>query len=272
MNRVFIIYIALTGCEKPLAIENPDEIKLVVEGSITNELKKQLIRLSTTTNFNSDQRTPKITGATVWVMDMDNVVYPFSEISTTGEYQSNEILSGVIGNGYKLHIETSEGVKYESDDQMLKASPPIGSIIFESRLLRNPDELKYFVTAHVNDPSSIGDFYRWKVFKNGEQFGTIADIILRSDRLFNSNPFHLEFDTFPFDLADVCTIEQFSLTEEAFDFFRLLQIQAGELGESTSTIPSQVEGNVRNLNNPKEVVLGFFYATSIQSMTIIITE
>ncbi|MDA0194687.1 MAG: DUF4249 domain-containing protein [Bacteroidetes bacterium] len=276
MKKIFIIMtiisIANTGCEERLNIENPDEIKLAVEGSITDELKNQIIKLSTTSNFNSGQRTPKLSGASVWIEDWDNTVYTFSETVISGEYWSDELLAGVVDNSYKLYIETFEGDSYESDYQLLKASPPIESITFKSRMVRNPDELKYFVTAHLTDPASTGDYYRWKAFKNGKQIDTIADLVLRSDRLFNSNPFNVEFTTFPFDPSDKCTIEQFSLTEETFDFFRLLQIQAGELGESTSTSPSQVEGNVRNINNPKEVVLGFFYATSIQSLSVTITE
>ena len=112
----------------------------------------------------------------------------------------------------------------------------------------------------------MGDFYRYKIYRNNNELGTLADLVLRSDRFFNGNSFEVEFEGFPFELGDSCTIEQFSLTESAFDFFRLIQIQAGDLGESTSTSPTQVIGNIRNIENSNEEVLGFFYATSVTSL------
>ncbi|MEQ9425602.1 MAG: DUF4249 domain-containing protein [Cyclobacteriaceae bacterium] len=273
MTRFIIIalFVVLWSCEDPVSINIPNSTpKLVVDGVITDVQTLQEIRLLYSNDFNSTTGTDKANGATVRIIDNIGQAIDFLE-ATDGLYQSTAVVSGNYGNSYQLQIELSDGTTYESDFQVLKPTPAIDFLSVNIvPNLRNDDPEVFNVSVHTTDFIEMGDFYRWKIFKNGFQLGNISDVILRSDRLFNQNQFSVEFDAFEFSSGDSCIIEQYSLSEPAFEFFRLLQIQTGELGRSTSTEPSPVKSNIYNINDHSEVVLGFFYATSVSQAEIVV--
>jgi len=243
------------------------ESKLVIEGSVTNQLHTQVVKISMASAFNSPSRTPKVSNATVSVIDNTGTIETYIETPEPGIYHSELPYEGLIGVAYKLQISVG-GQSYESDFQVMKTVPPIDFLSFEED---NSSRLESFiVSVNVTDSDNEGDFYRWKVFKNGLELGTLADIFLRSDRLFNANKFDVRLDTFSFLQGDTCSVVQMSLTESAFEFFRLIQIQAGGLGESTSPPATQVIGNIRNINRQDEEILGFFYATGMVEESIVI--
>lgn len=267
---LFIIpLIIISSCEDPITvnIHSNGESKLVVEGVITNQMAIQEVKLSMTSEFLNSADSPRISNGVVQVIDNTGSVFDFSESSRLGTYLSNDLFQGQVNSQYKLQFALNDGRSYESDFQELKSTPEI-ELSFEESLATKADD--YIIRIETNDSSRIGDFYRWKLYKNDQILGTLADVFLRSDRLFNGNRFDVAFDVFLFEAGDTCRVEQFSLTETAFDFFRLIQIQASDVGESNSTAPTEVIGNIRNVNDSDEEVLGFFYATSTTSATTII--
>ena len=264
--------LAFIACEDPISLEIPaGETKLVVEGVISNNFSDHPIKLSNTNGFSDDSPTSGNSGAIVTITSSRGQVIPYSEsINEPGTYLAETPFSGTVGDRYKLMFTLNDGESFESDFQDLNAVPEVNTLLFERDEFSN-DEI-YRVTVRTVDGVGNGDFYRWKIFKNNIELGTLADIYLRSDRLFNGNRFDVTFDLFEFQSGDSCRVEQFSLSESAFDFFRLIQIQAGGLGESTSTAPTQVIGNIRNINDPEQEILGFFYCTSITESDTLIIE
>ena len=241
---------------------------MVVEGVISDQLIQHQVKLTTTSGFSDQNATPRISGAQVAVMDDIGNLIPYFESTNEGIYLPEEAFQGVEGRSYKLLFTLENGSSYESNFQLLKPVTDITSLNFERNQFNNREE--YFITVSTRDNPGEGDFYRWRIYRNEIEQGTLADAYLRSDRLFNGNPFNVEIDLFPFYSRDSCRVEQLSLDEEAFDFFRLIQIQAGDLGEATSTSPTQVLGNIRNIADPDEEILGFFYSTSIREATLVI--
>ena len=54
------------------------------------------------------------------------------------------------------------------------------------------------------------------------------------------------------------TIYQTSLTKEAFEYWRKVNIVANQVGSIFDTPPAEITGNIRNVNQPDEKVLGYF--------------
>ncbi len=266
---IILLLLLISSCEDPISVDVPSsgESKLVVEGVITDQMSIQEIQLSMTNDFLNPASSPKISDGIVQVVDNSGHVFNFLESSTPGTYLSNRPFQGEENAQYKLHFSLNDGRSFESDFQELK---PVPEIRLSSTKSLSPNTDDYIVNLETSDNPQSEDFYRWKIYKNGQTLGTLADVFLRSDRLFNGNRFDVDFDTFLFEKGDSCSVEQFSLTENAFGFFRLIQIQAGNKGESTSTAPTQVVGNVKNINDFEEEVLGFFYATGVSSASIVI--
>ena len=63
-------------------------------------------------------------------------------------------------------------------------------------------------------------------------------------------------------------VEQLSLTEESHDFLALLRSQTVDLGETFGVAPAPIIGNLSNIEDPSEIVLGYFGASSVESRQI----
>lgn len=58
-------------------------------------------------------------------------------------------------------------------------------------------------------------------------------------------------------------VKQYSMSEAAFAYWNKLQIQANETGGLYETQPSRVIGNLYNVDDPDEIVLGYFSASGV---------
>jgi Domain of unknown function (DUF4249) len=61
-------------------------------------------------------------------------------------------------------------------------------------------------------------------------------------------------------------IKQYSISSEGYRFYNLLALQGNKTGSLTDTPPSPIVGNIRNIKNPEETVVGFFGASSVSSV------
>ena len=68
---------------------------------------------------------------------------------------------------------------------------------------------------------------------------------------------------------DYCLlIKQYSLSKTAFSYWNKLQEQADESGGLYETQPSRIKGNLYNVDDPDETVLGFFGASGVTEKRI----
>jgi hypothetical protein len=58
------------------------------------------------------------------------------------------------------------------------------------------------------------------------------------------------------------TIYQSSLTPEAYEYWRKVNVVANQVGSIFDTPPAEITGNVRNVNQPSETVLGYVQASN----------
>jgi Domain of unknown function (DUF4249) len=61
----------------------------------------------------------------------------------------------------------------------------------------------------------------------------------------------------------VVEIKQYNLSTEGYRFYKLLDLQGQKTGSLTDAPPSAIVGNIRNVNNSNEVVVGFFGASEV---------
>lgn len=65
-------------------------------------------------------------------------------------------------------------------------------------------------------------------------------------------------------------VRQFSLTETAYEFWKILDGQSKQSGELYGTQPVKIPGNIFSPDNPDERVLGLFYASAVTEKRIFI--
>lgn len=61
-------------------------------------------------------------------------------------------------------------------------------------------------------------------------------------------------------------IRQASLTKDAYQFYRFFQEQTRNNGGIADTPPTALKGNIRNINNDRENVVGFFTVSAVSSV------
>jgi hypothetical protein len=68
--------------------------------------------------------------------------------------------------------------------------------------------------------------------------------------------------------AALAEIQQYSITSDAYEYYKLLRDQAQNTGNLTDTPPAAIIGNVRNVNDASEKVVGYFGAAGVSASRI----
>lgn len=276
------IFVLCASCETDvtddITLENTAP-RLVVEGGLErNPLfpdQPQRIRLRTTANFLSGEELPLVENAIVSIGDgTDTFALSYSG---DGFYSSSEIIPE-INQTYTLRIEWNEEV-YEGED-ILPRVPEFDDFYFVFKEETLVTDAGYFLQLDTTDPPNISNFYYYRVFKNGEYIivhdqGN-SEVLIVSDEFFDGqqrigvNP----NDEVSFVPGDEGRAQQLGISEAYHDFLFLLFEETGRQGIPLvgNPPPASIRGNIRNLTNPQNRALGFFYTADIEEDTIIITE
>jgi len=224
--------------------------------------------LSTTANYNTGTTTPKISGAGVRVLDDLGNVFVYLE-TEPGTYKSNSSFKGVVGRTY--HVELLyDGEIYRSSDELLQKAPAIQNIRYyylENQLFVEDGYYVYF--DFQEDPTEKNAFRIVQIYE-GKIANQPGDIIAFNDEFFNGEFVDsLSFNE-PLELGDQYEVQIWSLSDNARSFITEVEDQAGGTGGPFSVPPAPIYGNLYNLNDPNELVWGYFSASDIVSDSVTI--
>jgi hypothetical protein len=278
-----------------------DNSYLVVDGPIINGQDSTVINLSRAQSINDSSSYYIIpeTGAVINVVGENGDSYLLTE-QGSGRYATDH-LDLNVNELYRLKIATSNGNQYLSDSMVVKKTPPIDSVSWQFQ----DDGVHIYVNTH--DPQNNTRYYRWKnvqtweyhspynsgyIFLNGivvqrdsteQEFAcwkTVpsTNLILGSSAKLASDIIYQQPIAFiPLNAQQLSVeysiiVSQYALTADAYFFYQLLQQNTEESGSLFDPQPSQLTGNIHNIANPKEVVLGFASASSVQQQRIFISN
>lgn len=298
---LLVLLYLFSGCKERYMpeLKETNERLLVVEGIISLGPVRTQIRLSRTVPVSEKgNRVPEV-GAQVTIQSNTNEVFNLVH-RTDGEYES-AVLNLTTDKKYKLRI-IAKGVEYATDFLEAKASPPIDDVSWEVK----PNGLQLYVDTH--DDSNKSKYYRWEfddtwIFYAKYQSALIwdgNDLRLRNQELENiykcwgngisnaivlGSSVKLSQDVIhkqPLVLIPASSeklterysinVRQYTLTKEAFDFWENLRKNTESLGSIFDAQPSQLTGNVINVKNPKEPVLGYVSVGSVQQKRIFVSK
>jgi hypothetical protein len=299
---IAIFVISIVGCKKPYA---PPAIAaanhyLVVEGVINPGLDSTIIKLSRTVNISSKITASPERGAALTVESDQNASYPLTE-TTGGKYVSPGLNLDTTKK-YRLRIKTTDNRQYISDFEPAYITPPIDSIGYN--VVSVPDTgLQIYASTHNANNSTR--YYRWDysetwrfhakytslfvsngsgiVQRQPNQYifycfasDSSADIVLSSsaklhDNVIYQNPtVHIPSMSEKIELEYSILLRQYAITAAAYAFWTDLKKDTEQLGSIFDAQPSQIKGNIHNVNDPAEPVLGYISVCSIQSKRIFI--
>ncbi|UCH14215.1 MAG: DUF4249 domain-containing protein [Bacteroidales bacterium] len=290
-----LILIIVANCIDPFYpdIEEYENV-LVVDGFITNENSVYKVKLSRTQHFDDAENKP-VPGAVVQVIDDSGNVYLFRE-TKTGTYESNPgEFTGQVGRKYKLNIETTDGNKYESGFEGMKNIPEIDSIYWEYKEkpasdVNNPYRgIQILIDTH--DPENKTRYYRWSWSETWEfvtpyhkdtlprhcwkkDSSRVIEISstdhLTEDIIRNYPLYFISEGTNRLSIRYSILVRQYSLTSDCFNYWSRIRETNENTGTLFDPIPTQVIGNITDLNNPDKPVLGYFQASAVASKRIFI--
>jgi hypothetical protein len=274
---------------------------LVVEAFLSNEDAPFEVTLSRSTPIDTTAFVPE-SGATVNLESASGKIYALSETSS-GVYHSNSIIDPQIGQEYRLMVRTRSGNQYESEYVTMRETPAIDELTFEyeDRPVQGVKGLQFLIST--SDPGNNTWYYRYEydetwmfrtpydsylIWEDGELFqrqerintcwkfdestnirittskNLTADIIKDFPLLFVSN------ETDRLKTRYSLNVKQYSLSEQSYNYWVELQKATESLGTLFDPQPSIIRGNISNINDESEVVLGYFDAASIQQARIFV--
>ena len=298
---ITLIMLATLRCKKayvPAAIQANNNF-LVVDGVInTGANATTTINLNRSVNLTdtSTKGIPEL-NAQVSIVSSGGTIYPLTDSANNGIYISAS-LNLDINQKYSIAITTSNGHKYSSDFVEVKQTPTIDSLYWDQ-----PNDFNVYVNTHDANNKTI--YYRWDYIetwehdaqlqtawgvKNGLIFPvdsitqttqcwttlTSSTITLGSTANLSQDIINKQLiNTIPngdlrlYDKYSIL-VRQYALTEDAYNYWSIIQKTSQKLGGLFDLQPSQLSGNIHSLTNPNEPVIGFASASSIQQQRLFI--
>ncbi|MCC5946448.1 MAG: DUF4249 domain-containing protein [Bernardetiaceae bacterium] len=266
---VFLMSFLLYSCEKviDLELEGTDNPFYVVDAHVVNYKGYSFVKLTQTMDFYAPGSTPRISNAQITVTDdLGNSERFLEKPDSAGYYvPENPDYKGEIGRTYTLRIEVGDEV-FDAESTIFRTTD-IDSVVVRfvpGNFFRDEGYYLYFFAY---EPPETRDFYRWKTYRNDTLiYENVSDILIASDELVGSEIENLELP-YRFDMGDHVRLEQYSLTEEAYNYYDQLISSFFNDGGLFSPPPVNPRSNIRGGR-----VIGIFSTSAMVWREITITE
>ena len=291
--------VVLAGCTDPYmpsVLTSPPSY-LVVDGFL-NARGTTTITLTRTYAIAAKGAAPAEAKATVYLEDEAGTRQLLRE-APAGTYTS-AVLTLDPARRYRLHLNTLGGQEYASDFVPVKITPPIDAVNWQA------DNTGLHITVDTHDATGNTRYYRWGGIETweihpvyqpvveyvGSQmrdilvpypticYGTANTTVIRTDKTTALSQdavsgFHVQQISAGserlFGRYSIL-VQQHALTKDEYGYWELLRKNTESIGSLFDPQPAQLTGNVHNLSNPAEIVLGYVGAHSLSEKRIFISR
>jgi Domain of unknown function (DUF4249) len=279
----------------PTIISSPESY-LVVEGVLNAGSGPTTIKLSRTYKLDDSPKPKGEINANVIVEGKDNTTRQLT-MTTDGIYTSPNL--GMIQNGeYRLRITTANGKEYLSDYMVAKKTPPIDSLEFKQ------DEKGVQIYVNTHDDSNNTRYYRWDFDETWEiwsyyysafkyenaivrprlaaedvftcwKYASSNTIVLgssarlQSDYIFRAPVTFISYDNNKIGAEKLAVrysilLRQYALDKRGYEFYEMMKKMTEGLGSIFDPQPSELRGNIQCTTDPRELVIGYVTAVTIE--------
>ncbi len=303
---LFFFAILANACITPFdpkGFEQQENI-LVIEGDIITNQNSEFM-ISRSIKLSAKPIRNFITGATVWVEDNTGLKYMATQVNGTEIKYVAQTTNLNMSRQYKLCVITPDKKRYETPLMRPLDTPEIENVNFDV------DSVKKAVTFSVttSSPNPELKFYKWTYQEDWEvhanTFATVefdpltktikdldyynnkfycwgtsksSEIILFNTSNLSQNRVYkrplTRMDWLDRKISVLYSIEVFqkSISAEAHMFWETLKKNTNETGDIFSPQPSELRGNIRNIANSSEIVLGYISASKMTKKRVFATE
>ena len=267
-----IVILTCWSCTDVVDVETPEaESRLVVEASIDWEKgtlgNNQTIKLSTSVPYFDELSNNAAIGASVKITNDDTIQEFIFVDQGNGDYTTS-IFTPVLNQSYTLEI-IYNGEVFTANETLT----PVTDIEEVNQSITdgfNDEALE--VNVLFNDPINEENFYFFKFREQGDLLPELLDI---SDEFTNGNQMKVFFEKeddedinqTEFEPGDIVNIEFFGVSEQYFNYMRLLIEQYGSAGDPFGSVPVPLKGNCLNTTNSEKYAYGYFRLTQAENQT-----
>jgi len=276
------------------------ENTLVVDGLISTEPGPYFIHLQYATTIYYSRFDP-IENAAVFVTDNLGNVENFVE-TEAGIYSSiSPDFQGIAGRSYQLTVTLSENKVYQSDWEKLSEPLGIDSVYAELEIHLDPaysyNLSGYQFYVNTKEAPSDSTFLLWRLQSTYEynsdykcyfvyvgkiepfpkpdslftcwKTESVPEIIVGSTKSANNNqliryPLHyVSGEDRELSIRYSVLVNQYVVSETVYNYWKAVRDQNEIQGSLYTQQPYQIRGNMVNINNPDEAVIGCFTAAGI---------
>lgn len=300
LHFIVLLLLGFPACEEPFRPELDEfDYVLVVDGAITDLPGPYTIRLSFSSGIYSSEQQP-VEGAVVSIIEEGGEQETLTETQAGTYITSADGIQGTAGKSYKISIQLKDGTQYESNYQVMPSSISIDSVGADleyhylsieepevpgyqfhitTELAENSDN--YFMWSLESTHKYRSDFTLDYIFSGGIQpYPNPTEFMTcwRTDQINEIYTFNTtvlsqpKIERLPLNFARAderelairysLLVTQFTINEEAYTFWNNIQHQIESQETLYNNQPFQIRGNLFNIDNPDETVLGFFMVAS----------
>lgn len=304
----FCLFLILASCIDEYWPElDKYENNLVVDGEITDNPGPYTIRLSTTSAIDTAIFKPFL-NCELSLSDDEGMVETLTEVEPGVYKTSINGIRGEAGKKYKLRIVTPNDRIYESDYELLVKSEKLDSV-YSKIEYRQDEGYPYDLTGlqfYLNTKLASQDttYFMWRleatyhyqsdytirwIFNGQLEWFYGPDSLYNCYRTYTVNDFFSmstgglnppKIDAYPLHFVNTETrqlsvkysllVKQYTLNEKAFEFWDALREQNSNSSSLYTTQPYQIKGNMFNIDDPNEAVLGYFLVAGIDEKRIFV--
>ena len=301
---LILMTLMFSACVEPFDIKTETfESALVIEGTITDKMETQQIKLSRTFRLEEEGPAPE-NNAQVKVIGDNGTEYFFTPIGE-GIYQSNIQFDAQTGVNYSLEIITQDGSAYASNPSTINGTSVIAD--FSAKRTFQPmngiDTEGIAILVDSRSTSTNNSYYRYtyeETYEIRSRYNITHKLVVTADGGFaivqKEAPDHICYTTkFSKDIiltkTNILTdnnierslvhfidkksrvtayrysilVRQYSLSREAYEFYKILRELSGSESLFSQNQPGFINGNVFSVDNSKEKVLGYFSVSAVDS-------
>jgi hypothetical protein len=304
-----VLILLASSCIKQYVpeINTKDLQKYVVSGQVTTAGSQQTVNVSRTSPVGDPKYIP-VSNCQVKIIDDRGNEFPASYVSN-GDYTttiSPEFL--VAGVSFKVTVITPDGTEISSEFDQLNTCPEVDSVYYVRKdvVASNSTEFIKGIQIYIdlNTKGTSSRYYRWEAIETWEYHadypltGYYDGVIHRIDAdfsrftcwstlavpdIFTLSTTDVQGDKylrFPLQFVGNHTsrlmygysllIRQYALSEAAYNYWDELRINNKQQGGLYTKQPLAIKGNMHNVTDPKEEVLGFFTVADVRTKRIFI--
>ncbi len=257
----FALLLAGSGCEKVIEVElNEANPQIVIEGNLSYNNSRLDVKISRTASYFAAGQPVGVDNVEVTLKDSRNRTQralPQGE----GKYVLRNLR---LERETVYQLTVNDGVNEYQAASTLHRPVRIDSLTYQYQPATHFFDSGYRLMFYFTDPAGYDNYYRLKIFQNGQELNNFSELFLFDDFQLDGKSIQVKLRALKLNVGDTIKMQMFSIDKSAWTYLKTFR----ELGAFHPGSPTPANP-ISNFSNG---ALGYFSAWSMTEDQVIIRE